>query len=444
MPVDAEAPDAKRAKLEPAKAELLTVGTRVIYEGGKCGVIRSAFGIMDEFWIADVDTNELVRGRDGDIQHFSSAQLSLEKPDEGKQSTRVPAKVKPSPLGTETTMDGAARILVIGTETHMMQILDHFGAPDYSERSDPALMLAIPVGSCKCAAECNRYDPNAIQMCSAACPLMSIAEEGVDEGLYELGRILRPDIEIKVRVYHLKQAIEQIGPDLGRLENYYCLSALTLPFGTKDIKKCQGPERFYREDVRCQLDLGVSAVGVRKSSETLEDAANRALREACRIQLAPSLFSDDHQGKVRQQLKVDVPLKLWDGDVKVFIAILSTDVVSSARQDGVLYFDRSAARTAGPNGNSQVASASGPRKDVTDLRKTQDEFRHLGKLPESWIFVRSTKDRNVIYYVNTKTHETRMERPLPEGWTKNTSKSTGKTYYFHAKLKKSMFDFPPP
>jgi hypothetical protein len=443
MPADSEEQNAKRAKLAPAKPELLTVGTHVIYDGGKCGVIRSAFGIMDEFWIADLDTNELVRGPDGDIKQYKSAQLSL-MPDEGKQNGRDPGKVKSSPLGTEATRDGAARILVVGAENHMMQILENFGAPDYSERSDPALMLAIPTGNCKCAAECNRYDPNAIQMCSPACPLLSIAEEGVDDGLYELAKQIRPDIEIKVRVYHLKQAIEQIGPDLARLESYYCLSALSLPFGTKDILKCQGPERYYREDIRCQLDLGVSAVGVRKKDERLEDAANRALREACRIQLAPSLFSDEHQAKLREQLRVDVPLKLWDGDVKVFIVIIPKDAVSSAREDGVLVFDRPVTKVAELNATTPVVNPSAPRKDVTDWRRTQDEFRHLGKLPAPWIFVRSTKDKNVIYYLNTKTHETRMERPLPDGWTKQTSKSNGKTYYFNAKLKKSMYDFPPP
>merc|ERR1719446_144936 len=93
------------------------------------------------------------------------------------------------------------------------------------------------------------------------CPIMQLATEGAnDDGLQELARRLRPDLEMRVRVFHLKQAIEQIGPDLRSLDGYFCLSAVTLPYGEEDIAAVEGDERDYRQNIRCHIDLGVSAV----------------------------------------------------------------------------------------------------------------------------------------------------------------------------------------
>lgn len=288
------------------------------------------------------------------------------------------------------------------------------------------------------------------------CPIMQLATEGAnDDGLQELARRLRPDLDIRVRVFHLKQAIEQIGPDLRSLDGYFCLCAVTLPYGEEDIAAVEGDERHYRQNIRCHIDLGVSAVAAYHARDaSLEETARRALHEYCRVDIMPAFWDAQAQLRIRQQLGIDLPLKFWDSDTKgldtrVFVIILPDDAVSATGQDGVLRYSTadgtgSQAPARQSTALQEPAGKQSGGKSVGDWKRCQDEFKHLGKLPKPWIFIRSSRDKDTIYFLNTETQATTMERPLPAGWTKHTSKSTGKTYYFHAQRRQSMFEFPPP
>ena len=78
------------------------------------------------------------------------------------------------------------------------------------------------------------------------------------------------------------RTVPTIGPDLRRLEGYFCLSAVTMPYSNEDINKARGTARDYRENICCQIDLGVSAVGVARAGDvSLQAAARRALRKGC-------------------------------------------------------------------------------------------------------------------------------------------------------------------
>lgn len=282
-------------------------------------------------------------------------------------------------------------------------------------------------------------------MCNLdTCPVTQIFSQGASEpGLQELARRLRPDLGMNVRVFHLKQAVEQIGDKISRLEGYYCLCAVVLPYSWEDIRSVNGAERHYRQNLRCQIDLGVSAAGAHSSKDgSLEGTARRALREYCRVDIKSSLWAEEAQLRVRRKVGVDLPLSFWDGDTKVFVVILPGDVSSVVGRDGVRSYGIEA-----DFGKAAVIGTAGRQDDaksVDDWKHCQDEFEHLGKLPKPWIFIRSSRDRNIIYYLNTSTQETAVERPLPAGWTKHKSKSTGKTYYFHAERRKSIFEIPPP
>lgn len=276
-------------------------------------------------------------------------------------------------------------------------------------------------------------------MCSKEdCPLLNLAADGIDESMFVLARRLRPDIFIDTRAFHLKQATEQIGPDLKKMEGYYCLSAVTLPFGQNDLSKSTGWERYWMEEVRCQIDLGVSAEGAKEKGEnTLEDTAKRALGEACGLCLADYIWSEDTQLKLRRRLGVDMPLKFWDGpETKVYLLIMPEDVTPVAEK-GLLMFGDSKSTPAEGEG------AAGPGgKTIAEWKSDQSQFKDMPKLPEGWIRIRSRTNQKEIYYWNTRTNKPSYEVPLPEGWTKQKSKSTGKVYYFNAKKRKSTFDIP--
>jgi hypothetical protein len=84
----------------------------------------------------------------------------------------------------------------------------------------------------------------------------------------------------------------------------------------------------------------------------------------------------------------------------------------------------------------------------------QDQFKGLPPLPDGWIRVRS-RTTGAIYFCYTDTGETTFTEPtgppsgleneareLPPGWVEVMSRNTGQIYYFHAGLEKSQFEFP--
>jgi len=416
---------AKRPRTEGPKPEDLFTGAVVLYGEGQRGVITDAFAPLNQFWVADEESGELIRGDDGNAHPFAAADLQL------------------APVASRPQDTGSARVLLIGAESHMLQILEHFGAPDATERRDPQQLLAVPCASCRCGTSCARFDPGKRCMCNKEeCPLLQLAVEGIDEAMLTLARRLRPDIFTDVRAFHLKQAVEQIGPDLRRLEGYYCLSAVTLPFGKQEIGKSEGWERYWMEEVRCQVDLGVSAEGGREQGEaSLEDTARRALGEACGLCLSDHLWSEEAQFKVRRQLGVDIPLKFWDGsETKVFVIILP-ETATCAQEKDLLMIREAGGGASEAEAASKDGAASG-KKTIAQWKEDQEQFKDLPKLPEGWIRIKSSSHGGEIYFWDTKNNRGSSEFPLPEGWTKQKSKTTGKEYYFNAKKRKSQFDPP--
>lgn len=418
----------KKARKAP-KPEELVKGTVVVYWGDKRGIVREAYAPLDEFWVADEQTNDLVRDQEG-IVAFKSKDLQMPSAE----------------IEQPEVQDHAARVLVVGNEDQMLAILQHFGAPSAVERQDPQQILAIPCVNCRCGPSCARFDPCKREMCEKAdCPMLQIGGEGIDDSMRALAHNLRPDIHVDVRPYHLKQAMEQIGPDLTRLEGYYCLSAVTFPFAREDVAGSRSEwERYWKEEVRCQIDLGVSAEGVHQEGEgSIEDTARRILQETCGVVLSDSIWSEDSQFKFRHNLGIDLPLKFFDGqNTKVFV-ILIPEGSESAPENGLLHFKFSGVVT-NSNGGGKADAAGGLEiggKTINQWKQEQDQFKGLPKLPAGWIRIKSRKSEEVYYY-DTRTHKSTFDFPLPEGWTKQTSKSTGKTYYFNAKKRKSMFDIP--
>eukprot|EP00929_Paragymnodinium_shiwhaense_P001623 TRINITY_DN101861_c0_g1_i1.p1 TRINITY_DN101861_c0_g1~~TRINITY_DN101861_c0_g1_i1.p1 ORF type:complete len:441 (-),score=109.34 TRINITY_DN101861_c0_g1_i1:62-1384(-) len=81
---------------------------------------------------------------------------------------------------------------------------------------------------------------------------------------------------------------------------------------------------------------------------------------------------------------------------------------------------------------------------VADWANDQSDFAALPPLPEGWIRIRS-QSSGKIYFVNLQSGEqtfVQPKQPLPEGWSEVTSKSTGRTYYWHRATDKSQFDRP--
>lgn len=361
----------------------------------------------------------------------------------------------------------------------MLEVLQHFGSPDAGERHEPQQLLAIP---------CDRCDPQS---------LLPVASEGVESTVIELARQLRPDINVALRAFHLKQAVEQLGGDLLRLEGYYCLSGVQLPFGQQDIDASSSSwERHWREDICNQIDLCVTAGSSWPEECTAMDAAKRALGECCGIRISEELWEEDVQRGLRRSVGAE-GLKLYFVDancMRVMVMLLPADA-EIMEDDGVLCFEGAADvdYAAADVGEGDVAAApveavavapSAPQrvvpqkpvpasappaappqatpaparpaparpappaapagKTANDWERDQDKFDDTRPLPPGWMRIKS-KSSGDVYFFNKQTQESKFEFPewpLPEGWTKQKSKSTGKVYYFNAQRKQSTFERP--
>lgn len=101
------------------------------------------------------------------------------------------------------------------------------------------------------------------------------------------------------------------------------------------------------------------------------------------------------------------------------------------------------------DGGSDKGSGAQPeapvKKTVQEWIDDQSMFSHLPPLPEGWIRVMSSSKSNSIYYVNFKTGARTFKTPeeeLPPNWKRVTSRSSGKPYFFHTVTGKCQFDRP--
>jgi len=435
-------PAAKKARTEDAgpkrvvpTADDLDEGTPVIYFGTSHGFVRDAYQPLDEFWVTDAETGEIVRDRTGEIVTFKSKDLQL-----------LAATAPPIPFDA----DGNARsgVLLLGREEHMMQILKIFGHPNIEERRNPQLLLAIP------CTECHQEG------------LQEAASKGPPPEVLELGKLQRPDIHVGARSLQMKQVAEQLGGELLILEGFYVLSGVQLPFA---LKSCEAKgvtmwERHRRKEICNQIDLCVTASCEHRKSEDPAVAARRALAETCAIEVSDTLWGEAVQVALRRRLSVpDLPLRVKDqSGMEVVVVVLPDDATSVTLNGVVLCFGEPAGSNylvdpaaAVPGGKPAVGSAAGAAsealadgkiqgKTVREWEVEQREFANEPKVPSGWLRVRS-RSTNEVYFFNKQTKEATFsfpEAPLARGWTKEVSKSTGKTYYFHAERRASTFERP--
>jgi len=441
-----EAPKKKAVgpKVLQAKAQDLLPGTMVLYWDGYRGVVRDAFVPIDQYWIAQEEDGEIVKDEAGEIVQFKASELQLLAP---------PPIAKPRPPDLRRNPLGG--VLVLGTELQMLDVLQHFGSPDAVERQNPQQLLAIP---------CHLTDTQS---------LLPTASEGIEPGIVKLAHKLRPDIHVALRSFHIKQATEQLGGELLRLSDYYCLTAVQLPFAQEDIDASSSDwERHWREDVCNQIDLCVTAGGCWGDESTSEDAAKRALGEQCGIRVSDGIWDDEFQRQLRHTKGVpNLPLHFTDANCLRVTVLMLPEEVETSGDGGVLCFDEAAplveeepeVEVAAPQVPAQVAAKppapqpapvrAAPQqagggstsmvggKTVSQWEKEQEEFAHLPPLAANWLRIKS-KSSGEIYFYNKKTQEATFEQPLPDGWTKEVSKSTGKVYYFNAKKRQSTFERP--
>lgn len=111
----------------------------------------------------------------------------------------------------------------------------------------------------------------------------------------------------------------------------------------------------------------------------------------------------------------------------------------------------------GPRENSiadSLKSAESANKTASDWAADQAQFAHLPPLPAGWMRVVSRSTGEVYYYC-PETNETTFDKPtqaaellsnkkntLPEGWSQRVSRGNGRVYYWHAETNKSQFEIP--
>jgi len=275
----------------------------------------------------------------------------------------------------------AAGVLVIGTDAQMFRILLKFGPPDATERHKVQQLLAIP---------CRLCEPNL---------LLSAAEKGIESGIHDLARKLRPDISVSVRAVQLKRAIMQMGADFLHLDGYYCLSSVTMPFGLEDIKaSVNNRERHVRKEVRNHIDLHVTASAQCLPGDVSPEAtAYRALKESCGVRIAPEMWSEEMQMNIRRQLGIDLALKLNSGNGSwVVVLVLPDDAVTSTH-DGLLCFDPAASLVHERGLPEEMIVLAGPPE-----------------LPADWLRVKS-RITGQVFFFNMETQEAHLEQTIGTG-----------------------------
>lgn len=308
-----------------------------------------------------------------------------------------PGAVPPQPTAavgaaSSTATAQSAGALVIGTEAQMYRILLQFGPPDSTERHKLQQLLAIP---------CSLCDPNS---------LMAAATMGIDRGIYQLSRTLRPDIQVSVRAVHLKKAVMQLGADFCRLPGYYCLSAVTVPYSLDDIEASTSEaERRSRRHVWNHIDLRVTSSARYCAGEAFPlDTARRALQESCGVCVSRALWGEQMQRSLRQQLGVDVPLKLQMGPAAWVVALLLPEDASATTYDGVLHFDQprvAPAKVAPAAATAPTANVAAATRGTEDGRldplSTVGDLVVLEELPslgEGWLRVQSQLTRQIFLF----------------------------------------------
>lgn len=101
--------------------------------------------------------------------------------------------------------------------------------------------------------------------------------------------------------------------------------------------------------------------------------------------------------------------------------------------------------------SSDRTSSSG--RTASEWAADQAQFSHLPPLPPGWLRVVS-RTTGKLYYCYPETGETTFQEPtgppasianakqLPPGWVEMVSRSTGRTYFWNAELQKSQFEIP--
>jgi len=398
------------------------------------------FVVLDEFWVADEETGEVIKDDFGEIIVFKSSDLLL-----------AAKRYKPPPASILEERGLAGSCLILGKEPQMMSILEQFGSPDLTERNEPQQLLAIPCHMCELSS------------------LLMLALEGVDESIHDLAQNLRPDIHVTLRALHLKRAVEQLGPELLHMEGYFLLAAVTLPYSWEDIEESTEWLNYWRKEICNQIDLSVTASSHHRPGEVTPEAiAQRALGETCGIKIADRLWEEKVQLGLRRHLNLDIPCKFADvNGTQVSVLIIPDDVVTEVK-GGILNF------MDGPQMEEYVNALRKPaaiktddapktiqEKNVAQWTAGQQQFKDLPSLPPGWLRITSKKTGE-IYFFNKQTQESTFDfpksevvpvqaapaqatpalAPLPEGWTEQVSKSTGKSYYFNAAKRKSQFERP--
>lgn len=358
----------------------------------------------------------------------------------------------------------SAGVLLIGTEPQMVKILKHFGESNTEERTVPQQLLAIPCVDC-------------------VDNLAHHAATGVDSGLRELAKQLRDDLQVGLRVAHLKHVTKELGGDVVKLEDYFCLASVHLPFGWEDIEEVDGEESQRRKDLWNQIDLCITATGEGQPEHSGPvETARVVLGEHCGLEVSDELWRSEVQTRLRGHLNLqNLPLQLKDQmGAEVFPLVLPCDAAVTTIK-GVLcfgeapdawYLTQDTAPATAPTAptarahKTQAAPAAEPSqakdKTVREWEAEQDEFDDLPAIPAPWIRVKSRKDGKV-YYWNKETQEASFKLPkepvmalpvepppepetkpsgLPPGWTQHVSKSNGKIYYFHEATNHSQYFYP--
>jgi len=382
-PDDADLPP----RLEAAEVEQ---GMVVLYWDGHEGVFRrgwveNCFTDMNEFWVRAEITNELVTQGDSDIRAFSAGEMRStgEWSHDAVVTKSVEVPDIPSLRNFLRSTDGDLRI---------QKLMDSTGEPLQFEE------VPADAGTGQAATCCIVVGPGFP-------PDVKAAAGVVEEAVQELVSDHAP--EQSERWPKQLQKPSWVAED-GR-DNVDKKSKVKEERGQQKVKKEEDEESEYRK--------GFEAYMAQVAAEAEKDmgAMTQAIVEEARQAALGKSAMMPAEEKTKQEPE----------ETEGTTAKAETDI---------------------PKASTATSEKSSDAWTVQDWLKNQQEFSHLPALQPGWIRIKSKKGQT--YCLNVETGKTAATAPLaeaaalPDGWTQVTSKSSGKSYYWNAKLAKSQYDRP--
>jgi len=411
-------PTASSVRLREQEVEK---GMMVEFDGGRKGCVDNLFSALNEFWVRDESTGDLVcSGASTDIRSFRADELIFTgewaADADITEAMDIPAEVYSlmlerhgeDMLDMQEQINVPMRIELAASDNELGRLLIGPGLP-------PDVKLAIELVTNEMQTLLSEYNNRIVEQHVQA------AERGLSNQETDPAYLQRP----KKPSWLSDAEAAAMGLDVSKPVPSQARHLAHSDFGVRvhsDDSASQkvDPSSDSVSDVVVAYQLGWEAAMRKSENETGEE------RPA--IDATPN--SDPTSGGLQEPVK-DSPDVLQESR--------SQNKAEASDENGAFHVTPEQQE----QGSGNPDDSDNVKRTVLDWATDQDRFAHLPPLQQGWIRVIS-KSSGKIYYLNTVTGNTTFTEPvdLPPGWEQVKSRTTGQTYYWNSELQKSQFERP--